>query len=616
MPRKKITESQLPQGHRSPQATTVSTPPSTTEDQSINGATAGDEAAAHPPIDEPIINFTPANRSSVDQRSTADQPPRQSVERLASLNLNNRGSSRPSVATQSPGPAEQIKKLKFQPKSSARRSKEEREATERAEAERLNARLAAADTSSSNPTSRGGLQNRGTARDSWSGVPSRWQSERFGSAGAAGFLGGATPAEDKRRREAIPRSRGGSRSSMLSGLSREVTGADHSTNMKKEPGTKRSKAKDKDGDVFISGGSVGSRVSARVKKEREDFTRESSDDDILQLEPVGRKINIEEINLISEDELSDGIEERKGNEMEKSLRLAASSFMRPVRIGRHEHEERTIAVNTEASSLTSAELRRRAKARGQAEGSLFLPGTPDAMKDRTSKGKGKAKDRDVEFVKYERVWQGVYQDDDGENLFVKIKEEPKDDGNAMALDDGSSPSQTVTQATQAQPETALPPDSAAPVTLPGRTASPSTAPQPSTKSKENLRESKALIRRKPILQTEEDHQEWLRYKQDVVMIEEHLLIPTVASSDPNAEKIRETQQTTVYLFQLPPILPDIEDPKRQHEGMIRRRPAETPSETEKHDAPSTTQDDTSQPKTNSDPKPKPTTEAPPVKAEP
>ncbi|KAL8805221.1 MAG: hypothetical protein Q9182_002096 [Xanthomendoza sp. 2 TL-2023] len=545
MPRKRATESKLPEGHRNPKSTTVATPSSTRKDESASGATAGDEAPADPSTDEPIINFTPANRSSADRGSSANQPPRQSVERLASLNLNNRGSSGPSVATQNPGPADQIKKLKFQPRSSARRSKEEREATERVETERLNARLAAADTSSSNPTSLGGSQNRGIAKGTWSGVSSRWQSERFGSAGAAGFLGGATPAEDKRRREAIPRSRGGNRSSMLSGLSREATGADSSTNMKKEPGTKKGKAKDKDGDIFMSGGSGGSKISARVKKEQEELTHESSDDDVLQLEPVGRKINIEEINLISDDELSDGIGKRKGSEMEKSLKLAASSFMRPVRIGRHEHEERTIAVNTEASSLTSAELRRRAKARGQAEGSLFLPGTPDAMKDRTRKGKGKAKDSEVEFIKYERVWQGVYQDDDGETFPVKVKEEPKDDDNSMAIDDGPSPSQTVNPAPQAPPETALPPESAAPVPLPGRTASPSTAPQPNTKSKEKFRESKALIRRKPILQTEEDHQEWLRYKQDVVMIEEHLLIPTVASSDANAENIRETQQTTI-----------------------------------------------------------------------
>ncbi|KAL9579306.1 MAG: hypothetical protein Q9212_005182, partial [Teloschistes hypoglaucus] len=110
--------------------------------------------------------------------------------------------------------------------------------------------------------------------------------------------------------------------------------------------------------------------------------------------------------------------------------------MRPIRIDRHEHVERTIGVNTDASSLTSAELRRRAKARGEAQGSLFLPDSSDPINDDARKPKGRKKGRDVEFLRDERRWQGVYQDeDDADDMPVRIKEEPKEQNDPMVIDD-------------------------------------------------------------------------------------------------------------------------------------------------------------------------------------
>ncbi|KAI4234350.1 MAG: hypothetical protein L6R40_006771 [Gallowayella cf. fulva] len=599
MPRKKLQKPPLPEVQgRDKVEDAPPNPPSAGEDELLTSTeTTGPEAAVNPSNEQSLTSFTPANIPSADPKPDSSLPARRPVERLASLNLNDRRSSRPSFGTPIPDTPQRIKKLKFQPKSAARRSKEEREATERAEAERLSARLAVSDTSNSVTPNRGGFQNRGNLRGGPGGVSNRWESERYAGAGAAGFLGGATPAEDKRQREATPRSRGGGRFSMLSGLSRESTAADSGSKVKKEPGPKQGKITDKDGDVIMSGTGSGKRTSSRVKKEQDDLTRESSDDDdLLQLEPVGRKINIEEINLISDDEFSDIAEVGKGKERARTPRLPSSSFMRPVRIGRHEHEERTIAVNTEASSLTSAELRRRAKAKSQAEGSLFLPGTPIAMKDRTSRDKGKACGQDVEFIKNERRWQGVYQDGEDDDRLIAVKEEPRDNDEAMVVEDEPSSSQVVAQDTQAQTEATLPKDDAAPV--------PASEPRPTRELKP--RESRALIKRKPVLQTEEDHQEWLRYKQDVLTIEDHLHIPIAKSPDADEANIRRTQQTTVYLFQLPPILPDIEDPQKFQNGLIRRKPAEFTAESEVLDVSRpTAQDPTNKTDNNTDPKSKP-----------
>ncbi|KAL8735921.1 MAG: hypothetical protein Q9166_000483 [cf. Caloplaca sp. 2 TL-2023] len=551
---------------------------------------AGNEAAEHSSIDQRLPSFAPANQPSLHVAPTSTCPPRQPVERLASLNIHHRRTSRPSVESSSPGTPEQFKKSKIQPKSAIRRSKEEREAAERAEAERLQARLAASSSSSNATPNRGVLQSRGGAGDARGGFSSRWQSERYAGAGAAGFLGGATPAEDKRQKELIPRSRGGGRSSLLSGVSREAADTESHAKVKKEAGAKKGKAKDTDGDTVMRGTSSGKRQSARVMQEKAGLVDESSEDELLELDQPGRKIDIEHINLISDDDLSDRADNGKGKERERTPRLPSSAFMRPIRIDRHEHEERTISVNTEASSLTSERLRKRARAKHQAQGSLFLEGTPDPSSGRPTRAKGKTKARDIEFIKNERKWQGVYRDEEDEDTAVEVKEEPKEHGDAMVMDDEPQSSQTIAQDTPAQDNSTQPDSGTAPVdSRQSPSADPQTVRRPKSCGKN------ALIRRKPVLQTEEDHQEWQRYQDDVHLIRDHLRMPThqgqpedldinadgdAKTPDADQAKLIDRKQNTVYLFQLPPILPDIKDPHKLQEGKIKRKPAQPKSDTE------------------------------------
>ncbi|KAL8699830.1 MAG: hypothetical protein Q9201_005777, partial [Fulgogasparrea decipioides] len=521
-------------------------------------------------------------RSASTGETAPSAPPRQPVQRLASLNLGRRDLQSPA---ESPYPLFSDvppKKLKFQPRSAIRRSKEEREATERAEAERLQARLAASDASSGVTPGRGAFRGgRGAT------VSARWQQERYAGAGASGFLGGATPAADKKQREALSatRTRGGGRSSLVSRAFREATEAGSTPRVKKEVGLAKRKVKDKDGDVVMSGSGSGRRISARVKKEQSEGLREESDDELFELEPSARKINIEHINLISDDESSDDVlgpgDKEKGKERLKTPKSLGSSFMRPIRIDRHEHIERTVGVNTDASSLTSAELRRRAKARGEAEGSLFLPEDADIMNNTTSRPKGRRKGREVEFIKNERKWQGVYQDDEDDGRPVTIKEEPKEQDDAMAIDDERPSGTAVTQDMLTQDATAKSTDH----TLPPSNKSPPPDPQlpHKPKSKHKSKPPKALALRKPLLQTEEDHKEWQRFQEDIALLRDILQVTTIDNTDMDIDddattekfkaKITGKKEGLVYLFQLPPILPQIERP-RKHVSKPKPQPEE------------------------------------------
>ncbi|KAL8999366.1 MAG: hypothetical protein Q9169_001792 [Polycauliona sp. 2 TL-2023] len=621
MPRRRRAENDVPQNDGSgesketPLQSTGEDQPKTTESMTSEGT----EAVQDTPITGQSTAFTPVNTTNPNASPQISTPPRRPVERLASLNLSTRNVSRQSVETQQPGNPEQPKRLKVQPKSAVRRSKEDREATEKAEAERLHARLAATNTSSSLTGNRGGLQHRATIRGGLGGASRQWQNERYATSGAAGFLGGATPTEDKRRREVASRFRGGGRARMLTGLSREVSDVKSGPKVKKEVGIKKGTSKDNDGDTIMGGIGSARKKAAQVKKEYGGRADESSDDDFFELEDEGRKIDIERINLVSEDEVSDASNKGKSVARERTPRPPGGSLMLPIRIDRHDHEERIVSVNTEASSHTSAELRKRAKARGQAQGSLFLPETLGPIEDRTMRSKWSTKSKDVEFVRNERKWQGVYQDED-DNDGPEVKEEPRDDDTAIMINEAPSSSQTVTYDMLTQDGTSGTEDYAAPVRPRPSTKSPPIVVQPKPKLKS--RGSKALRRRKPVLQTEEDHQEWQRYKKDILLLEDHLRMPSLdgqlkdLESDADgdikirnvdAATVRDRKHNTSFLFQLPPILPDVVDSHVFRKGKIKRKPVEVMSDVETHDAASTTKEtpkETPKSKTNTDTKSK------------
>ncbi|KAL8935025.1 MAG: hypothetical protein Q9216_005623, partial [Gyalolechia sp. 2 TL-2023] len=609
-------------------ATEESLVPSSNDDLPMKNDTQGaSDKAPNAEID--IVQERPDLTSASQIASTAgpaaSPAPRQPVGRLASL----RGPGRLVDSHNPISPDSQVKKLKVQPRSSIRRSKEEREATERAEAERLHARLGAGGGSSSNVSGRGDTASRGSTRGALSGVSNRWQSERYSGSGAGGFLGGATPAEDKRQRESFStRSRGGGRSSMLSGVSRESTDAAAGASALREPGSRKGKTKDDDGDIIMGGG--GRRKSTRIKKEQKALPIEESDDELMELEPAGKRTNIENIDLISDPESSDGAaatdDEGQGKRKSRTPRVSGSAFMRPIRLARQEHVQRSIGVNTDPSSATSAELRKQAKARGDAQGSLFLPEDADFVADDIPKAKKKARPRDVEFIKNERKWQGVYLDEEDEEKPVKIKTEPKEQDDTMLADQEEPLGSAVTQEMLARSTPAPSEDNPA-HPPPQSTARSASGPKPLRKPR--VRRSKALAHRRPVLQTDEDQEEWARLKSDISRIREELLIPdadsqqadttTDAKGDVNTGETKakgdakDKKEGLVYFFQLPPTMPDIVPPrtrKVRRQSQARKTDSEDLQETSvaaaasatEHPAPTTKDTRTAKPKPKADPK--------------
>ena len=342
--------------------------------------------------------------------STAGSPPRRPVQRLASIH--SRNSSNASSAATLPGESRPVS-LKFQPKAFTRRSKEEREALERIEAERRRARNAAENLEGQDTRGRGGFGRGGPSRGNFRG-----NRDRAAQGQATGVLGSSTlPDPDARKRKSA---RGGG---MLSTVSRSnISGTN--ARIKKESAVKVERNRD---------ATALSRQRNRPKVKSEDGGFLSSDDEIEARE--GARVNIEHIDLVSDEEdekePSRGLEGDKSNQDQKIK--PPGGVHKPVRIGRKEHVDRAVGVNTEASSITSAELRRRAKERGDAEGSLFLPQDDEVEPLRPGRPK-KIRPKDLEFVRDERRWKGVYHSDEDDEDVIQIKEEPQDAEDTMAID--------------------------------------------------------------------------------------------------------------------------------------------------------------------------------------
>lgn len=264
---------------------------------------------------------------------------------------------------------------------------------------------------------------------------SRWKNERFNlSHEASGHLGGATIQDavtSKNRRG------GGTRS----GTSRPSESASTKGTSRAKKGPNVKPEMDKDGDV-VMGSSTSKPKRTKVKKEDQGPSYISSEG---ELDSDGEeRVNIEDIstiNLVSsededEDEEDDSAQQSrmsKGKRRDATPRLPGSHLM-PIRIQRQEHVERAVGVNTDDSSLTSAELRRKAKNRAEAGGSLFLPEADEADVLAVTNPKTKKKPKDVEFVRNERKWMGVYQDEDKTKGLVRVKDEPKDDADVVMID--------------------------------------------------------------------------------------------------------------------------------------------------------------------------------------
>ena len=494
-------------------------------------------------------NMTATTSEQTDASSTSVS--RRPVQRLSSL----RGSAAAAASNSTSG--SRSAGLKFQPKSVVRRSREDREAQERLEEERRIERARA------NVATDGSASRRG--RGGFRGGMSGWKTERRGG-GASGFLGGKTVAESSGQRGGGGR-RGG-RGEVAERNAKDVGGTGV---VKRETAS----AMDLD-DKHEKSSTAKSNKSSKRKKgdpkiKSEDkvpvhITTDDEDDE-------GPRINIENINLVSDEESADEAQAAsttaQGKQRARSVKTPGWA-LKPIRLDRQEHIDRSAGINTDLT-LTSAQLRQKAKEKTEAEGTLFVS-EDEAESTKTKPKRQVKKGKDVEFVRDGRRWQGVYQDeDDHAQDTTAIKKETTDDDEAMVLDAPEATSGIAHEDTTMRDSTL---SEQATNVLEGGAAGDE-LPVPARPK----RRRKPLFRpTKPVLQTKEDREEWARYEDDIHALGEELgNMSTVTISslqgavdadgdlamagegEENAgdgdEKDR--RQGLVYLFQMPPVLPSL-----------------------------------------------------------
>ncbi|KAJ5812887.1 RNA polymerase III Rpc4 [Penicillium robsamsonii] len=250
---------------------------------------------------------TPAGGGTAQNAPMATGAPgpasRASVQRLQSLNKRTpSGSIAPSSRPPSALGGEPPKPvMKYKPKAVGRRSKQEREEIERLEQERYNERLkeaAAIQRGRGGTARRGGFRGRGGPMAmGMSGFGGRGGKRGRGGFGGGGGGGGY----------------GGGAGGAGSGYNRSG----------------------------LSGGNNRGRAY------------DSSDDEENAL-----RVSIDHINLDSDDEDWDTPKDFKGKQPSRS---SGERGLRPVRVERHEHEERVISVNMESSTSRTADLRKKAE---------------------------------------------------------------------------------------------------------------------------------------------------------------------------------------------------------------------------------------------------------------
>ncbi|CAF9938319.1 MAG: hypothetical protein HETSPECPRED_001033 [Heterodermia speciosa] len=550
---------------------------------------------------DPIQSALETSQSSDPRSQASERPARRPAQRLASLRNPSPTGGREGMQRTYTGTTAGVR---FQPKSVQRRSKEEREAAEQAENERLQARLFG--SKGSEDVERGDLMSRKKGRGMFRGID-----DRFSGAGASGHLGGSTRQDRSTRRARGPgglgprgrggdgggESRGRGHGAVRGGIMTTGVGFSQSDAAREPVNTRRKKDStvktetDKDGDVVMNK----AKSKKKIKKEP-GLTDDTSSSESEYDGEKGRRINIEEIDLVSTDE-DGGDEDLDSNRKERATLLKVWN-PKPVRFHREEHVERAVGVNTDPTTLTSAELRRRAKERQNAQGSIFLGSGDDAIVS-TTKAKGRGKTKDVEFIENKRKWKGVYQDDDDTEGFAKVKTEPNDD-DAMIMNEsdqgptaqlaGETPSLNVQGAeheiraaakeielTDSSDSSDLPNED--PLSGQNRQGKTTQPHSPALLPKGPRRKHRPP---KPILQTDEDHQEWARYKEDMTWMQDTLLqaggtitsqfgMKDLDQDDMDMDIVTigpNSKANHIFLFQFPPGLPILVDAlAKEQEGI-------------------------------------------------
>ena len=488
--------------------------------------------------------------------------------------------------------------LKFQPKASiARKTKEEREAQEQAEEERRRAQHATQVIHAGR--SRGARGPfRGTVRGgSFSGGLNSWRNNRTGVGQASGFLSGPT------RGEAHQRGKGSRRIGIevletISAATEAVKPELSPEGVREKTSTSKtgSDSKTASGSKIVSGSKTASgRAKATKIKREETFLGGIALD--VESEGDENRINVREIShiILIEDDSDQGIPSSKGKERQASRPPLWA--IRPVRLEREEHIERSTEVNTDASITSLVRLEGKSKHKH-----VGTSGGEWKRNLEQSIGKGKGKSKDIEFLQHKKVWKGAYQEGEDMRDEPQVKKEPSQDD---TIDIVAAPD-SITNELGPRPSGEHVDDDVAGTsdvrmdldkTKPGELAAADIpgplqegrqpAPPTIIKNTKKRRLKPRIPKCPPVFQSEEDRQEWDRYLQDQRAVAEELLqthavIPAAqkangnASTDPEQDPPKTRRDHLIYIFQLPPTLPNLlnsDRPRETIEKSDKRQPA-------------------------------------------
>lgn len=320
-----------------------------------------------------------------------------------------------------------------------------------------------------------------------------WNTDRRGR-GRGGYMG------DRKAGVSGPFSQGTAEGKTKVFVAHSKSGA-----VKGEQKSGSTRVKTEDGEAVTN-----TRASRRVIQDDEDddvVMQETKAEDGGYIssdeEATGPKKDVDTINLISDDE-------------EGGTRRERASSMRPVRLKRVEHRDRRAGAATESGIVEVGD----SSDDGAANEAQDDPSRPAA----TSKLKAKTKSKDVEIVGENRIWQGTHRGEDEPQ--TQIKEEPDDDV-----------------------EMTVPPPQLRP-------QSPETTRR---LGRGKGRGSTNILggKKKPAFNTDEEEAEWERYQQDLQTLVDELGGVGVGEDGDLTEEYERTKSEHLYLFQFPPVLPEL-----------------------------------------------------------
>lgn len=268
------------------------------------------------------------------------------------------------------------------------------------------------------------------------------------------------------------------------------------------------------------GGGSGGRSGgpSRIKSEGGDdgvaYVGDYESDSSVEEVQGPRKKDIDYINLISDDE------------------GGPAPGQAPIRVQRVEHRDRNQPITTEKSKQDAGKMLDDLEKKSAAAKAGVTPRTPSP----TATRKGKQRAKDPETATEEHKWKGVYSDSEGEHeAAVSVKPDP----DAMEVDHE--------QQDESQP----------------------TPKAPTSPEKRKSRSKRTVV---PETQTQEDREEWERHMFGLETLRDELgeittLQPpsapaTDAGGDTNMAQeapaeVNDKRADRVYLFQFPPVLPDL-----------------------------------------------------------